>query len=194
MNLPFISNDFDNLSFPVTINNPGNNKPQSARSIQYESLLYTFFCTNTVNVGGNVYAVYNGTVISVFIDEYGKNHLKIDHGDGFVSEYVCIENIKIKEGEKVKTGQIIAIIGEIFETSHGQNASQQPIAGIGYTITKDGEYFENRPRYIHETINGDVYLVCADTREIVEYKESFINLWYSYETGKAWLAWENANN
>ncbi len=62
--------------------------------------------------GTPIYASGAGTVIKTrhSLRGYG-NTVTIDHGYGYVTLYAHIKDIKVKRGEKVKRGQIIATVG-----------------------------------------------------------------------------------
>lgn len=61
----------------------------------------------------NIFAVQSGTVTTA---QYGwnggaGNHVKIDHGNGYVSQYMHLSKIMVKEGQHVDKGQLIGIMG-----------------------------------------------------------------------------------
>ena len=61
----------------------------------------------------NIFAVQSGTVSTA---QYGwnggaGNHVKIDHGNGYVSQYMHLSKIMVKEGQHVDKGQLIGIMG-----------------------------------------------------------------------------------
>ena len=61
----------------------------------------------------NIFAVQSGTVSTA---QYGwnggaGNHVKIDHGNGYVSQYMHLSKILVKEGQHVDKGQLIGIMG-----------------------------------------------------------------------------------
>ncbi len=63
--------------------------------------------------GKAVHATGDGTVTFVQYSRTGYgNEIVIDHTYGFGSRYAHLETIKVKEGEKVKRGQIIGTVGE----------------------------------------------------------------------------------
>ena len=72
---------------------------------------------NGVDIAGvsskNIFAVQSGTVSTA---QYGwnggaGNHVKIDHGNGYVSQYMHLSKIMVKEGQHVDKGQLIGIMG-----------------------------------------------------------------------------------
>ena len=72
---------------------------------------------NGVDITGtaskNVFAIQSGTVTlaaSGYNGGAGTN-IKIDHGNGYISQYMHLSKMLVKKGEKVEKGQIIGIIG-----------------------------------------------------------------------------------
>ncbi len=65
-----------------------------------------------VAVGTEIYAIADGTVLSVPEEDndYGKN-LIIQHADGFTSRYAKLSDILVTEGQTVKVGEKIALSG-----------------------------------------------------------------------------------
>ncbi len=63
-------------------------------------------------VGTDVYATGDGKVISASKSKWGYgNTLLIDHGFGYQTKYCHLHDFKVKKGEKVKRGQLIAKVG-----------------------------------------------------------------------------------
>ena len=63
--------------------------------------------------GKNVYATGDGIVTFVQYSRTGYgNEIVIDHRFGFGSRYAHLNQMKVKEGEKVKRGQLIGTVGE----------------------------------------------------------------------------------
>lgn len=62
--------------------------------------------------GTAIQATGNGTVIVARNQRTGfGKHVKIDHGYGYVTVYAHMSELKVKQGEKVKKGQIIGLVG-----------------------------------------------------------------------------------
>ena len=61
----------------------------------------------------NVYAIQSGTVTvaSAGYNSGSGTNIKIDHGNGYVSQYMHLSRMTVKKGEKVEKGQLIGIIG-----------------------------------------------------------------------------------
>lgn len=82
-----------------------------------------------------VLAISDGTVRKVKNDfEEGKGYgryIIIDHADGFSSLYAQLNGYKVKEGEKVKKGDVIGLVG-----SSGISTGPH----LHLEIKKDGHY------------------------------------------------------
>lgn len=84
-------------------------------------------CVFTSSEGAMVVATADGTVEAVNDDpEYGHN-VWIDHGNGYVTIYRNSGEVKVKQGESVKQGTTLFLIGEENNT-------------LGYQMMKDGAY------------------------------------------------------
>lgn len=88
---------------------------QGSEDEQKESIIYyenTYMPSNGVSYGKNeefdVIAVLDGKVTSVKEDDTLGNIITIEHDNGIVSTYESIKDIKIKEGDTVKQGDVIA--------------------------------------------------------------------------------------
>lgn len=57
-------------------------------------------------------ASYDGKIKECGIDEKTGGYILIDHGDGLETRYSNLKDIMVKEEEKVKSGQIIAMSGD----------------------------------------------------------------------------------
>lgn len=66
----------------------------------------------SVPTGANVYATEAGTVITArYGSETAGNYVEIDHGNGYISRYLHNSELKVKVGDKVTKGQVIALAG-----------------------------------------------------------------------------------
>ncbi len=65
----------------------------------------------TARVGTPIYATGDGTVIYAGRGSGFGNHVKIDHGFGYVTVYAHMSRMAVKKGQKVKRGQIIGYVG-----------------------------------------------------------------------------------
>ncbi|MEZ5084643.1 MAG: M23 family metallopeptidase [Bacteroidales bacterium] len=81
--------------------------------------------------GTEIYATGDGIVKTVERSRRGYgNHLEIDHGFGYVTMYAHIHEFKVKKGQKVKRGQLIATVG---------NSGKSTAPHLHYEIWKDGK-------------------------------------------------------
>ncbi len=62
--------------------------------------------------GEDIYAVFDGTVISTGTGESSGNYVKIDHGGGLVALYCHCSQVYVEEGDTVRKGDIVAAVGE----------------------------------------------------------------------------------
>lgn len=62
-------------------------------------------------MGTEIYAALDGTVIASVEDEEIGYYVKIDHGNGVVTAYGHCSKLIAKEGDKVKKGDVIALVG-----------------------------------------------------------------------------------
>lgn len=81
-------------------------------------------------VGTEIYATGDGVVISVekSKSQYG-NNLLIDHGFSYQTFYAHCANILVKQGQKVKRGQVIATVG---------NTGKSTGPHLHYEVRKNG--------------------------------------------------------
>lgn len=65
----------------------------------------------SVPEGTNVYACEDGKVTIAMNSQSAGNYIAIDHGNGYVSKYMHNSQLKVKVGDKVKKGDVIALSG-----------------------------------------------------------------------------------
>ena len=65
----------------------------------------------SVPEGTNVYACEDGKVTIATNSKSAGNYIAIDHGNGYVSKYMHNSQLKVKVGDKVKRGDVIALSG-----------------------------------------------------------------------------------
>lgn len=86
--------------------------------------------------GDKVLASGNGTVSLIKKSEvtagFG-NYIEVDHGQGFVTRYAHLGEIKVRQGQRVSKGQVIALIG----ISGGSIAPH-----LHYEVMKDGRHID----------------------------------------------------
>jgi len=80
--------------------------------------------------GTLIIAPADGKVISVGKDRYTGKFIKIKHNDRFITIYGHLQQHKVKEGQKVKRGDIIGLMG---------NTGMSTGYHLHYEIIKDGE-------------------------------------------------------
>lgn len=64
-----------------------------------------------VEEGTKVYACEDGRVTTATTSDTAGNYIVIDHGNGYISKYMHNSELKVKVGEKVKKGDVIALSG-----------------------------------------------------------------------------------
>ena len=82
-----------------------------------------------------VHATNSGTVILARPLYFEGNCVMLDHGEGLVTIYMHLSEFKVKEGEKVATGQLIALSG-------GTGRSTGP--HLHFAVRWRGEYLDPR--------------------------------------------------
>lgn len=95
--------------------------------------------------GSDVYAVADGVVSKVFADPFHGRTVEITHASGVVSRYsnLAAEGISVKEGDEVKSGAKIGVIGD---TSLSELADEPHL----HFEVKVGEVSVNPLDYISE--------------------------------------------
>ena len=85
--------------------------------------------------GSPIYATGDGKISRADNRAAGfGNHVRIDHGFGYVSIYAHMDKISVRKGNKVKRGDIIGYVG-----SSGRCSGRSVAPHLHYEITKDGE-------------------------------------------------------
>ncbi|WP_420316375.1 peptidoglycan DD-metalloendopeptidase family protein [Ekhidna sp.] len=84
-------------------------------------------------LGTEIIAPANGTVAKVEKKEGYGNLLTIDHGDKMVTRYAQLSEFKVKEGDEVKKGNVIALSG---------NSGASTAPHLHYEVKKNGEYVD----------------------------------------------------
>ena len=132
-NITFVSNNIMNRSIPVITNDDILNNPYISDEVeiirycynasdeltQKEKAIVFYGDTYMPNTGidyasGNAFdvlTIYDGTVIDVLEDELLGKTVKIRHNGEIISVYQGIDNVEVKKGDVVFTGQKIATSG-----------------------------------------------------------------------------------
>jgi murein DD-endopeptidase MepM/ murein hydrolase activator NlpD len=103
----------------------------------------------SAEIGTKVYAAGSGKIIRIASSEDGYgNCIVIDHGFGFVSRYAHLSGFKVKEGDEVKKGDLIGLVG-----SSGRSTGPH----LHYEIEKEGEKIDPK-KFIKIDLKGvDTY-------------------------------------
>ena len=103
----------------------------------------------SAEIGTKVYAAGSGKIMRIASSEDGYgNCIVIDHGFGFVSRYAHLSGFKVKEGDEVKKGDLIGLVG-----SSGRSTGPH----LHYEIEKEGEKIDPK-KFIKIDLKGvDTY-------------------------------------
>jgi murein DD-endopeptidase MepM/ murein hydrolase activator NlpD len=63
------------------------------------------------NMGNPIYATADGTVIQVKTDKMSGKSILINHGNNVATGYLHLDTFLVKEGQKVRRGDIIGLVG-----------------------------------------------------------------------------------
>ncbi|MFD2200617.1 M23 family metallopeptidase [Shivajiella indica] len=102
----------------------------------------------TAPKGTPIYATGDGVVITVktVFGGYGK-YVEIDHGFGFVTRYAHMNDFKVRQGQKVKRGDLIGSVG---------NTGSSTAPHIHYEVLKDGKHV-NPVNYFFKDLTPEEY-------------------------------------
>jgi len=85
----------------------------------------------TSPTGTEIYATGDGTVVSVKKSRRGYGmHVEIDHGYGYITLYGHMSKFNVREGQKVKRGEVIGYVG---------NTGTSTAPHLHYEVIKDGK-------------------------------------------------------
>ncbi len=103
----------------------------------------------SAEIGTKVYAAGSGKIMRIASSEDGYgNCIVIDHGFGFVSRYAHLSGFKVKEGDEVKKGDLIGLVG---------NSGRSTGPHLHYEIEKEGEKIDPK-KFIKIDLKGvDTY-------------------------------------
>ena len=100
------------------------------------------------SIGTPIYATGDGKIslVAVSLSGYGKQ-LEINHGFGFKTKYAHMSKFLVKEGQKVKRGEIIGYSG---------NSGSSTGPHLHYEIIKDGKKIDP-VHYFHNDLKPEEY-------------------------------------
>jgi murein DD-endopeptidase MepM/ murein hydrolase activator NlpD len=99
----------------------------------------------SAGIGTKVYASATGKVVKVISSDKGHgNCIVIEHGYGFRSRYAHLSAFKVKEGDEVKRGDLIGLVG-----STGRSTGPH----LHYEIEKEGEIIDPK-KFIQFDLKG----------------------------------------
>jgi murein DD-endopeptidase MepM/ murein hydrolase activator NlpD len=107
--------------------------------------------------GTPIYATGDGVIKTVAVNAggYGKE-IEIDHGFGYVSKYAHLDKFAVKEGQKVKRGELIGYTGST-------GAATAP--HLHYEIIHNGEKV-NPVHYFFKELNNEQYKKVLELSEV----------------------------
>jgi murein DD-endopeptidase MepM/ murein hydrolase activator NlpD len=99
-------------------------------------------------IGTEVYATGDGVVqrADAQASGYG-NHIRIDHGYGYMTLYGHLSRTKVRPGQKVKRGEVIGYVG---------NTGKSTGPHLHYEVMKNGEH-QNPINYYFNDLTPDEY-------------------------------------
>ncbi|GAB4318794.1 MAG: M23 family metallopeptidase [Bacteroidales bacterium] len=104
-------------------------------------------------VGTEIYATGDGVVKAIYNSRRGYgNHLVIDHGYGYETMYAHVHEFKVRKGEHVRRGQLIATVG---------NTGKSTAPHLHYEIWKDGKKV-NPIYYFFNDLSPEQYELVLD--------------------------------
>ena len=90
-------------------------KDYSNSALQYSKTLKQWEAHKAIDFaaeeGTDVFAVLNGTIVEVSYNYLMGNVVKLDTGNGLVVVYKSLKDVQVKNGDKVKQGDVIAKVG-----------------------------------------------------------------------------------
>ena len=98
--------------------------------------------------GTPIYATGDGTILKVRRGRRGfGNHVKIDHGYGYITLYAHMTKYIVKKGQKVKRGEIIGYVG---------NTGKSVAPHLHYEVHKDNKRI-NPLNFYFDDLNAEEY-------------------------------------
>ena len=107
--------DYDYMALPFDYALPVAGRTSSGFGFRLHPILHTVrfhYGTDVAAASGESIAAFaDGTVTFAGHDDSFGWHLKVDHGDGWVSHYCHCSKLLVKEGDAVSRGDTIALVG-----------------------------------------------------------------------------------
>lgn len=102
----------------------------------------------TAKVGTKIFATGDGVIKEVSRSKIGYgNHVVIDHGFGYTTLYAHMSDFEVRQGQKVKRGEVIGYVG---------NTGTSTAPHLHYEVTKNGRQI-NPANYFFNDITYDEY-------------------------------------
>ncbi len=117
----------------------------------------------TAETGVNVLATADGTITFADYNSGYGNHIKIDHGEGYVTLYAHMHELKVSAGESVKIGDVIGSVG-----SSGK--SDKP--HLHYEVIKDGK-----------RVNPENFIPGMSKTKVGQQQPGSVGTWSRYTIG-----------
>jgi len=100
------------------------------------------------SVGTEIYATGDGTVVKAGADESGYgNHVRVNHGYGYLTLYAHMSKIKARVGQKVKRGDVIGYVG---------NTGKSVGPHLHYEVHKNGQAI-NPVNFYYNDLSAEEY-------------------------------------
>lgn len=107
----------------------------------YKILRFHYGMDFTASVGTDVFATGNGIVKTAGKEVGYGNIVTIDHGFGYETYYAHLSRIKVHEGQKVKRGDVIGLVG---------NSGTSTAPHLHYEVSKDGQKVNPQNYYFQD--------------------------------------------
>ncbi len=104
-------------------------------------------CDFSAPRGTPIFATGNGKIIRARFDKTSGNMVKIDHGYGYITKYLHMVKFAVKEGQKVKRGEIIGYVG---------NTGLSKAPHCHYEVWKDKKHI-NPVNYFYNDVTDEEF-------------------------------------
>lgn len=106
----------------------------------YDEVRFHYGTDYAADMGDEIHAFADGTVLEAGVSNGYGNYIKLDHGNGFETLYGHCSELRVSEGETVERGQTIALVG-----STGQSTGPH----LHFELIHDGCYL-NPEFYLYQ--------------------------------------------